>query len=800
MKPAFEPLTRAVNLLGWAEQKRILEQMARTLEDGTYFVAFVGQYSAGKSYLINNLLRRDLLPLGTTETTPLLTYIRYGAHEEARLHYCDGAVQIISTKQVQELRQNSSAWELDKLEYLEIFLPEELLRQGMIFLDTPGVNTLIQRHQHLLNDSLSLASKVVYVSGHALSQPDTKILNMLASRGLDISFVRTHFDEIKTSEENPEDVRRNDCLLLGPYGLKPDDCYHLSNLPNSKWYEALDSLRQMLTEKGIHAQAELLHSVEVQLSALAQQCISTLEDRRTNLEALCARDNEALQEKCAALDQQIRTLGQNALTRREQLQGKLAQYQRRLNVEVTRRAKADLEESAQRISFPDDNVRTPQEMSALLARETEVLLDKLYRTINSICDMALADTNQETAENVLPEDWTTLPTLDTYVELEDTQDRQMELLFQQLQQIRQDRSALKEHLQAMEDEPTYIQLQKDLQSLDAEIIELRQEYTSLPPYEPQMIVMDDGKLQPSQVMKVVGNIADWALMLVPGGALGAAAGKLATSSKVVNSLAKVIGGTEKIVNIVKQRDTIKDTIYALRHMSKTYATAKRVAAAEKMISGVASGMEISTNALRTMRSSGGEEATILDRLTIQYWAEQIGKKFDTPPRYIVDTAYEEQYRTTKSMLEQDLLRKQQAAYQKKCALGLYKSQQAQMEAERQSKLVDEKQIQDALTCREEEIRAAAEKAGLQRWHEACAQWYVRQMDPKLTALIAQIGEELPNRFLRYQQDQLLRVENTLRRKKQDYEALLQTPPGEYTEQLKELTSLLEQLREVIQGD
>ena len=81
---------------------------------------------------------------------------------------------------------------------------------------------------------------------------------MLASRGLDISFVRTHFDEIKTSEENPEDVRRNDCLLLGPYGLKPDDCYHLSNLPNSKWYEALDSLRQMLTEKGIHAQAELL--------------------------------------------------------------------------------------------------------------------------------------------------------------------------------------------------------------------------------------------------------------------------------------------------------------------------------------------------------------------------------------------------------------------------------------------------------------------------------------------------------------------------------------------------------------
>lgn len=151
---------------------------------------------------------------------------------------------------------------------------------------------------------------------------------------------------------------------------------------------------------------------------------------------------------------------------------------------------------------------------------------------------------------------------------------------------------------------------------------------------------------------------------------------------------------------------------------------------------------------------------------------------------------------TKSTLEQELLRKQQAAYQKKCELALYASKQTQMEAERQAKLVNEKQVQAELTRREGEIRAAAEKVGQQRWHEACAQWYVRQMEPKLTAIIARTEEELPNRVLRYQQDQLLAVEETLRRKKQDYEALLQTPPGEYAERLEELTALLAQLKEV----
>lgn len=798
MKSEFELLTKAVDVLGWTEQKRVLEQTARTLDDGTYFVAFVGQYSAGKSYLINNLLHRDLLPLGTTETTPLLTYIRYGVREEARLHYCDGAVQIISVHQVKELRQNSAAWELDKLEYLEIFLPEELLRQGMILLDTPGVNTVIQRHQYLLTDSLALASKVVYVTGHALTKTDIEILEELANRGLDLSFVRTHFDELKTSEENPEDVIRDDWRLLEPYGLKPDDCYHLSNLPGSKWYDALDGLRGMLTEKGIHAQTELACSVTEQLSALARQCIPVLEERRADLEALHNRDEELLREKCAVLDQQIQTLEQNALTRREQMKGRLAQYQRRLKGEVTRRAKDDLEESARRIVLAGDNARTPQEMSVLLTRETEELLDKLYASIGSVCDMALEETNQETAADVFLVDGTELPALNTYVELEHVQDRRTELLFQQLQQLGRDRSALEERLQALEGEPLYLNLQQELQALNEEILKLHQEYTSLPPYQPQMIEVEDGKLQPSQVMKIVGNMADWALLLIPGGALGAAAGKLANSTKVARSLAKVIGGTEKVMNIVKKGDTIKDTVYALQHMSKTYATAKRVATAQKVISGVASGVEAGADALKTLRSTGGEEATLLDRLTIQYWAEQIGKKFDTPPKQMVDMAYEEQYKQTKSTLEQGLLQKQQAAYQKKCELDLYESKQAQVEAERQAKLLDENRIQAELACREGEIRAAAEKIGQQRWREACAQWYIRQMEPKLTAIIAQTGEELPNRVLRYQQDQLLTVEETLHRKKQDYEILLQTPPGEYAERLEELTALLTELREVFQ--
>ena len=47
MKPDFRPFAEAAEFLGQTEQKYIIEQTERSLNDGTYFVAFVGHYSAG---------------------------------------------------------------------------------------------------------------------------------------------------------------------------------------------------------------------------------------------------------------------------------------------------------------------------------------------------------------------------------------------------------------------------------------------------------------------------------------------------------------------------------------------------------------------------------------------------------------------------------------------------------------------------------------------------------------------------------------------------------------------------------
>ena len=61
----FALLKDANTELNLPQEVTKLEQMQDIYNKKEYFVAFIGQFSAGKSYLINNLLERKLLPHDT---------------------------------------------------------------------------------------------------------------------------------------------------------------------------------------------------------------------------------------------------------------------------------------------------------------------------------------------------------------------------------------------------------------------------------------------------------------------------------------------------------------------------------------------------------------------------------------------------------------------------------------------------------------------------------------------------------------------------------------------------------------
>ncbi|MEV4899511.1 dynamin family protein, partial [Nonomuraea sp. NPDC055795] len=68
-----------------------LEESVQRVQTGTYQVVVMGEYSRGKSSLINALLgRARLLPVNSAVTTCVVTVLRWGEREAAFVHESSG--------------------------------------------------------------------------------------------------------------------------------------------------------------------------------------------------------------------------------------------------------------------------------------------------------------------------------------------------------------------------------------------------------------------------------------------------------------------------------------------------------------------------------------------------------------------------------------------------------------------------------------------------------------------------------------------------------------------------------------
>ena len=105
----YEKISELIKISEYMNQNEIIETLKNyeyVLEGGRYILSFMGQFSAGKSCLINNLIGRDILPVHITETTALITYIEYSEDECVVLEKTDGTENVISFEESLEIWQN----------------------------------------------------------------------------------------------------------------------------------------------------------------------------------------------------------------------------------------------------------------------------------------------------------------------------------------------------------------------------------------------------------------------------------------------------------------------------------------------------------------------------------------------------------------------------------------------------------------------------------------------------------------------------------------------------------------------
>ncbi len=150
-------------------------QQVMTALDELFLLVIVGEFNAGKSAMINALLRTHVLEEGVIPTTAAITLLRYGEQSE----------------------QKTNAQGM-----LDISYPADFLRDITI-VDTPGVNAVLRHHEQLTEEFIPRSDLVLFITSvdRPFTESERAFLERMRSWGKKVVIVLNKIDLLRTPKE-----------------------------------------------------------------------------------------------------------------------------------------------------------------------------------------------------------------------------------------------------------------------------------------------------------------------------------------------------------------------------------------------------------------------------------------------------------------------------------------------------------------------------------------------------------------------------------------------------------------------
>lgn len=170
MKFNLAEVIREVMAFARDRRAQSLERQARELQvrlaEDRFNLAVIGQFSRGKSTLMNALLGMNRLPTGIVPVTSVITSVSYGTRERVLLHFPNS--NLTSEVQLEELvhyvTEQGNPGNKMKIQVAEVQLPAELLQRGFYFVDTPGLGSAILANTETTREFFPQCDAVIFVT------------------------------------------------------------------------------------------------------------------------------------------------------------------------------------------------------------------------------------------------------------------------------------------------------------------------------------------------------------------------------------------------------------------------------------------------------------------------------------------------------------------------------------------------------------------------------------------------------------------------------------------------------------
>ncbi len=213
-------------------------------------IPVVGNFSTGKSTLLNRFLEKSVLPTAITPETSLATELHYSANEriEAFLNNDEKAESFeLNERNFEVIKENAveySYFNATKYSYLKVYLNNEALKNSapLVFVDMPGFDSPISSHTHAILEYLERGVHFVILTSAeegALTKRMVRELKNLLEFDKGLSFILS-----KTNLRTPSQVEEVSHYIQEQIQDHLDLTAHLicSNKDNNALLEVADKI------------------------------------------------------------------------------------------------------------------------------------------------------------------------------------------------------------------------------------------------------------------------------------------------------------------------------------------------------------------------------------------------------------------------------------------------------------------------------------------------------------------------------------------------------------------------------
>jgi len=216
-----------------------LETLETELDNSKLRVSFLGEFNEGKSTFLNallNLPKEKHLWMEMSESTSVMTEIKFGVVETGFAYHRDSdEITEFNLSKLKDYTATDIASE--KYWKTEIFINNEMLKSGVIFIDTPGVNTLDQTKFETTISAIKNSHAAIFISSRT-----------------EIPLTQKQF----IADSFLNDIGKLFCVLnLRDDYLSSEDYDELQN----SFQKSLSEVNDLLKEKGIEAQLGNFHII-----------------------------------------------------------------------------------------------------------------------------------------------------------------------------------------------------------------------------------------------------------------------------------------------------------------------------------------------------------------------------------------------------------------------------------------------------------------------------------------------------------------------------------------------------------